>query len=199
MPCYALFSPKSPKKEILLAVKQGPNPQVLVPTYITSCIWWKGLSVGDAWKHIFSLGFQTSLNWNVKLKWVLLSASYVILLLPALDFERHVVAKAHHFYFKLSQNEVAPRSSWTLSCSFAHLHESPTARQQHWHSLCSLHQARRNNPFFWSLEVSEVPYHPHVFAVLFFETSSSTAHQNWHSIADKKWAVTIKVTGPTSL
>lgn len=34
-------------------------------------------------------------------------------------------------------------------------------------------------------------YLPHTFAGLLFEISSSIAHQNRHSIADKKWA------GPT--
>lgn len=36
-----------------------------------------------------------------------------------------------------------------------------------------------------------MPYRPHTFAGLLFEISSSIAHQNQHSTANKKWA------GPT--
>lgn len=63
-------------------------------------------AVTDAWKHILS--FQIYLNRNVKLKQVVPSTSYAILLLSVLDFEKNMVAKAHQFYFKLSQNEVTP-------------------------------------------------------------------------------------------
>lgn len=63
-------------------------------------------AVTDAWKHILS--FQIYLNRNVKLKQVVPSTSYAILLLSVLDFEKNMVAKAHQFYFKLSENEVTP-------------------------------------------------------------------------------------------
>lgn len=62
-------------------------------------------AVTDAWKHILSI--QMYLNRNVKLKQVVPS-TYAILLLSVLDFEKNMVAKAHQFYFKLSENEVTP-------------------------------------------------------------------------------------------
>lgn len=115
--------------------------------------------------------------------------------LPLSAFERQAVARAHHFYLKLSQNKVTP--GW--SAGAPHIRRSPTARQQHWHPPSALCIGLGEETLFLSLEVPEVPYHPHTLAVLVFEISTSTAHQNWHSVADKKWAVTIKVAGPTSI
>lgn len=99
----------------------------------------------------------------------------------------------------LAETESKQGNSWVVRWSSAHSHESPTARQQHWHPPSALCIGLGEETLFLSLEVPEVPYHPHSLAVLVVEISTSTAHQNCHSIADKKWAVTIKVAGPTSI
>lgn len=189
--------PRALKKKYSELWNKDQKPQVLVPTYLTSCIWRKGLAVGNAWKHTLSLRFQIYLHRNVKLKWVLLSTSYAILLFSALDFERHMMAKAHNFYFKLSQNAVTPECSWTPSCSSACSHK----RMQHWHTPSALRiRLEETIPFFVCFWRYQRYCITHVSLLCcFFEISFSTAYQNWHSIAGKKWAVTIEVAGPTPI
>lgn len=128
-----------------------------------------------------------------------LSEFYSLLLMPSSSSQCFWEASGSKSSPFLSETESKQGNSWVVSWSSAHSQESPTARQQHWHPPSALCIGLGEETLFLSLEVPEVPYHPHTLAVLVFEISTSTAHQNWHSVADKKWAVTIKVACPTSI